>query len=388
VLTGQHPHELAVYPRIAVRPVRGQGCYLEDADGRRYLDMYGGHAVALTGHAHPRVTAAIREQSVRLLFYSNVVGLDVRDRLFDVLAEAVPPALGRAFLVNSGAEANDQALAIARRATGRPFVVSFSGGFHGRTLATLAVSGLGRYQSLARAGGAGDELVARTRVCEFDDSDMAARCIDEDVAAVIVEPVQGLAGARDASPGFLRRLRELCDASGALLIFDEVQCGCARTGAFTAAQSYGVTPDVLTLAKGIASGVPMGVVLLGERVAATVNSGDLGSTFGGGPIACAAAAATLEVIADERLADNAARRGEELVAALADVPGVARVTGRGLLLGAVLDRPAKPVQQELLARGVITGGADDPSVLRLLPPLVLGPDQVSEFMDAFREVMR
>jgi acetylornithine/succinyldiaminopimelate/putrescine aminotransferase len=367
--------------------VRGAGCELFDAGGRRYLDMYGGHAVALTGHCHPKVVAAIQGQAAQLLFYSNALPLAVRDRLFDLLAELAPAGLGRAFLVNSGAEANEAALALARRQTGRARVVTVAGGFHGRSLATLAVAGIDHYRELAAFSDAGRGLLALSAVCPFGDVDAAARLIDERVAAVIVEPVQGLAGARDCTPEFLRALRRACDATGALLIFDEVQCGCGRTGAFTAAQAYGVTPDLLTLAKGIAGGLPMGAVLIGERAAAGVGSGDMGTTFGGGPVPCAAAVANLEVLRDERLAERATALEARLRGALAGLPGVTRVQGKGLLLGVVLDRPAKPVQQGLFARGVLVGSAEDPSVLRLLPPLVLADPEADEFVAALREVL-
>jgi acetylornithine/succinyldiaminopimelate/putrescine aminotransferase len=224
-------------------------------------------------------------------------------------------------------------------------------------------------------------------VCPFDDVAAAARLVDDTVAAVIVEPVQGLAGARDCSPRFLEALRRACDATGALLIFDEVQCGCGRSGAFTAAQAYGVTPDLLTLAKGIAGGLPMGAVLISDGAAAGVGSGDMGTTFGGGPVPCAAAVANLEVLQDERLAERAAGLEARLRAGLVAVPGVVRVQGRGLLLGVVLERPAKPVQQELFARGVLVGSAEDPAVLRLLPPLVLTDAEADEFVAALREVL-
>jgi acetylornithine/succinyldiaminopimelate/putrescine aminotransferase len=211
--------------------------------------------------------------------------------------------------------------------------------------------------------------------------------IDETIAAVIVEPVQGLAGAREVADEVLATLRHACDAVGAVLIFDEVQCGCGRTGAFTAAQSTGVTPDILTLAKGIAAGLPMGAVLLSPRIAAHVSKGDLGTTFGGGPIPCAAAAANLEVIRDDNLAARALVLERRLRQGLADLRPVKKITGRGLLLGLVLDRPARPVQLALYERGILVGSADDPSIIRLLPPLVLSDDEADHFLTAIHEVL-
>jgi len=376
-----------VYSRLPLRPVRGAGCYLWDASGARYLDLYGGHAVAITGHAHPRVVEAIAAQARALTFYSNAVPLDVRDELLSRLAAVAPQGTRRVFLVNSGAEANDNALGLARRMTGRPRVVAVEGGFHGRSLATLAASGIARYRALAASGGAGVELVSRTDVVPFDDAEALAAAVGPETAAVILEPVQGLAGARGFSVATLRAVRAACDAAGALLVFDEVQCGCGRSGAFTAGQAVGVEADIVTLAKGIASGMPMGVVLVSERVCAAVGAGELGTTFGGGPVPCAAAAATLGILVEEDLPGRAARMERVLRGSLAGVAGVARVTGRGLLLGVVLDRPAKPVQQALFARGIVVGGAEDARTLRLLPPLVLEDEHAETFAAALAEVL-
>ncbi len=386
MLSGSHPAEIPVYPRFAMTPERGLGCELWDAGGRRWLDLYGGHAVAITGHCHPRVVMAVRAQAERLLFYSNAVPLAVRDRLFALLAELAPPELAHVFLVNSGAEANEVALQLARRVTGRSRVVSCEGGFHGRSLATLAVSGIERYRALAVAGGGG-ALVGETSVCHFDDPAALEAMVDGSVAAVLVEPVQGLAGARDASTEFLEAARGICDRTGAQLIFDEVQCGCGRSGAFTAAQSYGVVPDLLTLAKGIAGGLPLGAVLVNEPIAGELGRGDLGSTFGGGPVPCAAALATLEVVRDEGLAERAGVAENTIRRRAADLPAVTRVTGRGLLLGLVLDREAVAVQTALVERGILVGSSVDPAVLRLLPPLVVDEAQLEELFNALEEVL-
>ena len=386
MLTTTHPAEVPVYGRLQLQPESGSGSTIVAADGRRFLDLYGGHAVAISGHCHPRVVAAIREQAERLLFYSNAVPLESRDRLFGLLAEMAPEPLDQAFLVNSGAETNDVALQLARRVTGRRRVVTIDGGFHGRTLSTLAVSGIARYRELAEASG-GQTLLDLTVIAPWGRPEVLPALVDETIAAVIVEPVQGLAGAREVGVEALRILRRACDDAGAVLIFDEIQCGCGRTGAFTAAQSYGVTPDILTLAKGIAAGLPMGAVLLSPRIAKHVSQGDLGTTFGGGPIPCASAAANLEVIRDEGLAARALHLERRLRQGLADLPAVKEITGRGLLLGLSLDRPARPVQLALFERGILVGSANNPSVVRLLPPLVLTDDEVDTFLNAMHEVL-
>jgi acetylornithine aminotransferase/acetylornithine/N-succinyldiaminopimelate aminotransferase len=379
--------ELPVYERLGFGPVLGRGCELWDADGRRMLDLYAGHAVALTGHCHPHVVEAIRRQSEALTFYSNALPLESRDRLVARLGSLAPPRLDRVLLVSSGAEANEQALALSRRATGRTTIVTVEGGFHGRTLATLSASGIERYRALAHAAG-GETLLAATRVCPFDDADALDEMVDDQVAALIVEPIQGLAGARDLSSRFLLRARQACDRAGAALIFDEVQCGCGRIGAFTAAQALEIVPDALTLAKGIASGLPLGALLVGSRLAEGIRAGDLGTTFGGGPIPCAAAEATLAVLERERLAERAGEIGSWLRRSLPGLSGVERLLGRGLMMGIVLDRPAKPVQLALFERGLLVGTSSEPHTLRLLPPLVIEERQIARFVEALSEVLR
>ncbi|MGE5141904.1 MAG: aspartate aminotransferase family protein, partial [Acidobacteriota bacterium] len=264
---------------MPVRPVRGRGSWLIDADGREWLDAYGGHAVASTGHCHPHVVAAIARQAETLLFYSAAVPLEIREQLADELVRRCQVAGARVFFCNSGAEANENALHLARRVTGRSGIVAVQGGWHGRTIATIACTDGAKYEEWAR--GAGLPIARRV---PFDDVAALERTVDDTTAAVIVEPVQGLAGARDCRPEFLRAARAACDRHGAALIFDEIQFGVGRSGAFTAAQVYGVVPDALTLAKGLASGLPIGAVIAGEKLTAGVKTGDLGSTFGGGPV--------------------------------------------------------------------------------------------------------
>jgi acetylornithine/succinyldiaminopimelate/putrescine aminotransferase len=382
MLTATAEALLPVYAQMPVRPVSGRGAWLFDEAGQEWLDAYGGHAVASTGHCHPHVVAAIARQAETLLFYSAAVPLDGRERLASELAArcAVPGA--RVFFCNSGAEANENALHLARRATGRSGVVALEGGWHGRTVATLACTDGEKYQAWAR--GAGMPLARRV---PFDDAEALQHTVDDTTAALIIEPVQGLAGARDCAPGFLRAAREVCDRTGAALLFDEIQCGVGRCGAFTAALGYGVTPDALTLAKGLASGLPVGAVVVGPRLAAGVKTGDLGSTFGGGPVVCAAALATLEVIDREGLVANAIAVGARLTRG-ARALGVPRVTGRGLLLGLHLDQPAALVQQALFGRRILTGTASDPAVLRLMPPLTLTTAEADRLLAGLAEVLQ
>jgi acetylornithine/N-succinyldiaminopimelate aminotransferase len=373
---------LPVYAQFPVRPVRGRGSWLIDETGDEWLDAYGGHAVAATGHCHPHVVRAVQEQSAELLFYSSAVPHVLREKLADKLVELCPDPLSQVFLCNSGAEANENGLHLARRYSGRQVIVSVSGGWHGRTAATLACTDGVRYEEAARRSG-----IPISRKVPFNDIGALESAVDRSVAAVIVEPVQGLAGARDCAPEFLRAARRICHDRQAVLIFDEVQCGVGRCGAFTAAESFGVVPDILTLAKGLGSGLPIAAVIATHEVTSTVALGDLGSTFGGGPVPCCAALATIEVIERERLIANAIDVGEYLTRG-AQALGIIRVSGRGLLLGLHLRRPAAPVQQELFQLRILTGTATDPAVLRLLPPLSFSRREADLLLSGLKKVLQ
>jgi acetylornithine/succinyldiaminopimelate/putrescine aminotransferase len=366
---------------MPLRARSGHGSWLVDEEGNEWLDAYGGHAVSSTGHCHPRVVQAIADQAATLLFYSTAVPHPAREQLAARLAALCPAPLDKVFLCNSGAEANENALHLARRITGRQAVVTLTGGWHGRTAATLACCDGAKYE--AGAIRAGMPLSRRAR---FDDLDSLAATLDDGVAALLLEPVQGMAGARACSPEFLSGARRLCDERGVILIFDEIQCGVGRSGAFTAAEAFGVTPDIITMAKGLASGLPIGAVVVTPAVSAGLQIGDLGSTFGGGPVPCTAALATLDVIADERLLDNVATI-EARIRASASRLGLP-VQGKGLLLGLRMNRPAVEIQRELFGRRVLTGTSSDPQVLRLLPPLNFSIDEADLLLDALGESVK
>lgn len=372
---------LPVYAQMPVRPVSGHGAWLVDEDGSEWLDAYGGHAVASTGHCHPRVVEAMTAQAAKLVFYSTAVPYPLRPQLAAELAARCPGDLGRVFFCNSGAEANENALHLARKATGRSAVASVTGGWHGRTVATLACCDGAAYE--AGALRAGMALSARVT---FDDISSLDEVLNETMAALIIEPIQGMAGARDCSIEFLAAARRLCTDRGIALLFDEVQCGVGRSGTFTAAEGYGIVPDGLTMAKGLGSGYPIGALVAGPLLAEGVGVGDLGSTFGGGPLACAAALATLAVIADEDLTGNAARVGAR-IAAGARALGARKVWGRGLLLGLAFDRPAKELQQALFARRILTGTSSDPQVLRIMPPLTISVQEADLLLTGLRKVL-
>jgi acetylornithine/succinyldiaminopimelate/putrescine aminotransferase len=375
------PALLPVYAPMPVRPVRGHGSWLVDEDGLEWLDAYGGHAVASTGHSHPDVVRAVAEQAAALMFYSTAVPLPQREALAEKLAELCPDPLGRVFFCNSGAEANENALHLARRYTERQTIVSVRGGWHGRTAATLACTDGPRYEQAARRAG-----VPLSRKVPFDDVAALDAAVDDTVAAVLVEPVQGFAGARACSVEFLEAARRFTEERGSVLLFDEVQCGVGRCGAFSAAEAVGVTPDALTFAKGLAGGLPIGAVVATPRLTDALALGDLGSTFGGGPVPCAAALANIAVIEREGLMVNAVEVGGYLARG-AQALGVRRVSGRGLLLGLHLERPAVEVQRALFAHRVLTGTATDPQVLRLLPPLSFSRPEADLLLAALAEVL-
>jgi acetylornithine/succinyldiaminopimelate/putrescine aminotransferase len=368
-----------VYDLLDLEPVAGDGCVLTCADGRRLVDFYGGHAVALLGYRHPRLLAALAAQAESLFFQSNAVPLAVRDEAAAKLAAFAPAGLDRVFFVNSGAEANENALRLALKASGRPRIVALEGAFHGRTAAAAAVTWKAGWYGFPRAP-------FDVRFVPREDPAALERALSPgDVAAVIVEPVQGVAGAVALSDGYLRAARELTSAIGTQLVFDEVQCGMGRSGAPFVAQAAGVTPDLLTTAKGLAGGFPAGAVLMGERIAATLKRGELGTTFGGGPLAMALVAATLDAIAAGDLLANVRARAAEIRAACRVGP-VVDVTGRGLLAGLRTRRPAKQVQAELLAEGFLVGTSADPHVVRLLPPLTISGAEVAALAAALAQL--
>lgn len=376
--------QLATYKKFPFAPVRGRGSWVETSEGERYLDLYGGHAVCATGHCHPRVVEALKSQAERLLFYSNVVYSDVRAVAAEKLVACAPEEITKAFFCNSGTEANENAMRMARMKTGRERIITFTGSFHGRTADAISATFLGKYREIGKPNVPG-------HVCaEFGDIESVAALADETAAAVMLEPIQSMAGVRVAAPEFYRSLRRLCDERGMLLIFDEVQTGVGRTGEWFFAGSDaadGVVPDVITLAKALGSGVPVGACLTTEGVASVIKENDLGTTFGGGMLAMAAVVATLEAIEEDGMLANTRAVEVYLRESLASVPGIVALRGRGLLLGVEFEEPvAAKVQKALLERRIITGTSSDARVLRLLPPLCLTREEVKSFVEALKEI--
>src|SRR6266851_3942477 len=380
----EEQYQLATYKKMPVVAERGDGVWIYTSSGDRYLDLYGGHAVAATGHCHPHVVAAIREQSAKLLFYSNLVYSEARARAAEKLISIAPASLAKAFFCNSGTEANENAMRMARMAMGRENIITFSGGFHGRTADAISATFLGKYREIGKPNVPG-HLQA-----EFGEIESVRGLADDSVAAIMLEPIQSMAGVRMAGSEFYQALRGLCDERQIVLIYDEVQTGIGRTGDwFFAGSKAGdaVIPDIITLAKALGSGIPVGACLVTEEIASHIKENDLGTTFGGGMIAMAAVTATLEAIENEGMLANVKVVEAYLREQLAAVPQVVRVRGLGFLLGIEFADQAAPIHKALFDQHVITGTSSHPNVLRLLPPLCLGKEEVDLFVNALSGIV-
>ncbi len=373
-------YALPLYPKRDVTLVRGSGALLYDAAGREYVDCAAGIGVANVGHCHPRVVAAINEQAQKLITCANVFYNDTRSRLLQVLVDVAADNLTRAFLCNSGAEAIEAALKFSRLHTHRPNFVTAMRGFHGRTMGAVSATFTKKYREPFEPLIPGFQYVPLNRIDRLD------AAVDDQTAAVLLEPVQGEGGVNLADTEYLASARRLCDERGALLIFDEIQTGFCRTGRFFAYEHFDVAPDILVLAKAIAGGLPMGATLLRDGI--SVAPGQHGSTFGGNPLACAAALAAIDVMQQEHLADRAARSGEyfERKFRSRELPRVRELRRLGLMIGIELKEKVQPVLEALLAHGVLALPAGA-TVLRLLPPLVIEEAQLDRAVEALHAVL-
>ena len=366
-------HLLPTYARADLTIVRGDGCRVWDADGREYLDFGGGIAVVSLGHCHPAPLAAAHAQLDRLWHVSNLYRSEPAEKLASLLSERFGGA--QAFFCNSGAEAIEAALKYARKATGKAGVVALDGGFHGRTLGALSATG----QPAKRAPFA--PLVPGVRFVPPNDVTALRDAVDDEVGLILLEPILGEGGVIPLEPDFVEAAAEL----EPLLCFDEVQTGAGRTGSFFAFEQLGVRPDLVTLAKGLANGLPIGALLVADQAVGAFSPGDHGSTFGGNPVSCAAAAAVVEAV-DSELLENVRERGSQLAAGLESLDGVVSVRGRGLLLGALIEGDASEVVERARAEGllVLTAGAD---VVRLAPPLTVTAVEVDEALATLGRIL-
>ena len=368
-----------VYPLFDINIVRGQGCTVWDDKGTEYLDLYGGHAVISIGHCHPHYVEMMQAQLNKLGFYSNSVINTLQVQLAERLGKACGYEDYNLFLVNSGAEANENALKLASFHTGRKRVLAAGKAFHGRT--SLAVEATDNPKIVAPINACGHvTFLPLNDLAAFE-----AELSKGDVAAVIIECIQGVGGIRMATAEFMQGLRKACDAHGTVLICDEIQCGYGRSGRFFAHQHLGVKPDIITVAKGIGNGFPLSGVLISPKFEAVY--GQLGTTFGGNHLACAAALAVLDVMESENLVENAARVGEHLMAELRKMEGPVEVRGKGLMIGIEYADNIKEMRTRLVKEQHVFTGAASTNILRLLPPLTLTMEQADDFLQRLRRVM-
>ena len=368
-----------VYSLMDITPVKAQGCYLWDDQGRRYLDLYGGHAVISIGHGHPHYVEKISKQLQQIGFYSNSVKIPQQKELADRLGKLSGFDHYKLFLCNSGAEANENAIKLASFATGRKKIISFSKAFHGRTSGAVSVTDNPKITAPF------NETPNAVHLSWNHIDQVEQQLKTEEIAAVIIEGIQGIGGIRVPDPAFLEKLGELCKHYGTLLILDEVQSGYGRSGKFFAFQHSKVIPDIITTAKGMGNGFPIGGVIISPDLKPW--SGMLGTTFGGNYLACAAGIAVLDIIEQERLVENAEKTGSYLLEKLASFNQIKEVRGKGLMIGIEFEEPIKPIRQRLLEEENVFTGFSGTNVIRLLPPLTLSLEQADEFLTKFGKVL-
>lgn len=369
-----------VYPLFDVNIVKGKGCHVWDANGNEYLDLYGGHAVISIGHAHPHYVEAVSNQVAKLGFYSNSVINILQQDLADRLGKMCGYDDYQLFLINSGAEANENALKLASFHNGRTRVISFAKAFHGRT--SLAVEVTNNPKIIAPINNNGHV----TYLPLNDTEAMKAELSKGDVCAVIIEGIQGVGGIQVPDKDFMKSLRQACDENETVLILDEIQSGYGRSGKFFAHQYSDIKPDIITVAKGIANGFPMAAVLISPKF--TPVYGQLGTTFGGNHLGCAAAIAVLDVMKEENLIDNAAKVGAHLIEELKSFKGIKEIRGVGLMIGMEFEEPIKEIRSKLLFEQKVFTGVSGTNVIRLLPPLCLSMAEADDFLDRLHKVIK
>ena len=384
IIEQEDQYVLPTYSKFPFLLTRGQGNEVFDSDGHRYLDLYGGHAVCIIGHSHPKLVEALNRQIDELMFYSNVCYHPARAEAARHMVEKSYPSMAQVYFCNSGAEANETALKMARRFTGRSRVISMIDGFHGRTIAALSVTGRPKLrESFA------DNLDGLTDFVEFGNLEAVASQDLDQVAAILLEPVQSMAGIRVAPIEYYQGLRELCARHGIVLIFDEVQTAPGRTGHWFAGTHWDVEPDLVTSGKGIGGGFPAGAVIANREISDAVKVGDQGSTFGGGPLAAVAIEATFRILEEEGLTERTGELSRQVIDRFEPFIAsglVKEVRGLGYLLGVECTRPAKEISRPLREMGILVGSSYDENTFRLLPPLTVGEAEWDEFFAALAKI--
>ena len=361
-----------VFPLFDINVVKGENCYVWDDKGTKYLDLYGGHAVISVGHTHPQYVAAVTEQLNLLGFYSNSVINTLQTKLADKLAEQCGYPDYNLFLINSGAEANENAMKLASFHNGRKKVLAFAKAFHGRT--SLTVEATDNKSYVAPVNESNHIVFAPWEDIEFVKKELSTK----EYSSVIIEGIQGVAGIVEPSASFMQALRDICTETETILILDEIQSGYGRSGKFFAHQYAGIQADMITVAKGIANGFPMAAVLINPMFKAVY--GQLGTTFGGNHLACAGACAVLDIMKNEKLVENAANIGQYLISELSKIPAIKAVRGRGLMIGLEFEQPIKEIRSNLLFKRHIFTGVTGQHVIRLLPPLTVTKEQATHFI--------
>ena len=375
----EHSSPLAeIYGQYPFEIEKGEDVFVYGTDGKKYLDFYGGHCVCCVGHSRKEVVDAISKQAGKLMFYSNLARIPIREQAAQKLLDFARNDFKKVFFCNSGGEANENALKIAIKVTGRHKIASFKGGFHGRTLLAIGATDHPDWHEYL-----GPWIGPTTQLRVNEKADL--KLIDKQTAAVILEPIQSIGGCTVFDFEYLKQLKAACDETGAMLIFDEVQTGIGRTGTPFVSGHCGVLPDMMTLAKGLANGFAIGAVVMTAGVARELKIGDIAATFGGGPMAMAALIATLDYIEKEKLTSHV-KEIESYVREKFKIPGVTEIRGKGALLGLVLEKDARPVQHALFPKGIICGLNSNPKLLHLLPPMTIQKQHVDELFNAFKEI--
>lgn len=362
------------YSQLPITLVKGKGSYVWDKNGKKYLDFYGGHAVCIIGHSPKKVLEAIKKQSEQILFYSNIVKTKPQEILAKLLAETLLPEKYQIYLSNSGSEANEAALKIARKFTGKNHIISFKDSFHGRSTANLAITGIESYHQFS------PDLKKYTNFAKLGDIDSVIKSFTKDTAAVICEPIQSIGGINMADKKFYQTLAKFCQSKNILLIFDEIQTGLGRTGKFWFCDYLGIKPDIITCAKGLASGLPISATITKEKIAKTIKINEHGTTFGGGPVVCSAAVATLKEIQKIK---NVSEKSSYLKKELEKNLLIKKIHGKGLLLGIEIKNEQKNLVNDCLKKGLIIGTSKNANIYRLMPPINTTYKEINQFLKIF-----